>query len=149
LFLNAVLLFGFGLPAQAQQKPAGTEIERRAGALLGKLTLEEKITLLGGVRDFYTRPIPRVGIPTFRMSDGRTGVLDCGPATAYPAGVLQAASWDKSLPRRVGVSMGQDARARGVHFILALGVNYRAPPNGQNFEYLAKTRSLPRSSPWA
>jgi beta-glucosidase len=35
--------------------------------------------------------------------------------------------------------MGQDARARGVHFILAPGMNiYRAPMNGRNFEYLGE-----------
>ena len=35
--------------------------------------------------------------------------------------------------------MGHDARARGVHFILAPGMNiYRAPMNGRNFEYFGE-----------
>jgi beta-glucosidase len=35
--------------------------------------------------------------------------------------------------------MGRDARARGVHFILAPSMNiYRAPMNGRNFEYLGE-----------
>ncbi|MGA7909761.1 MAG: glycoside hydrolase family 3 C-terminal domain-containing protein, partial [Candidatus Sulfotelmatobacter sp.] len=39
----------------------------------------------------------------------------------------------------VGVSMGQDARARGVNFILAPGMNiYRAPMCGRNFEYFGE-----------
>ena len=137
--LAAVLCFGFSFAAQAQQKPSSAEIEKRVEALLAKLTLEEKITLLGGINDFYTRPIPRVGIPSFRMSDGPTGVHDYGPTTAYPAGILLAASWDTDLARRVGVSMGQDARARGVNFILAPGMNiYRSPLNGRNFEYFGE-----------
>ena len=42
-----------------------------------------------------------------------------GPTTAYPAGEALAASWDVDLAQRVGTAMGKDARARGVHFILA------------------------------
>ena len=37
---------------------SSTEVERRVEALLGKMTLEEKITLIGGINDFYTRAIP-------------------------------------------------------------------------------------------
>src|ERR1700730_9831862 len=139
LLLVVVLFFGFGLAVKAQQNPSKAEIDKRVEALLGKLTLEEKITLIGGINDFYTRPVSRVGIPSFRMSDGPTGVHDYGPTTAYPAGILLAASWDTDLARRVGISMGKDARARGVHFILAPGMNiYRSALNGRNFEYFAE-----------
>jgi beta-glucosidase len=125
--------------AQARQRPSSAEIEKRVEALLGKLTLEEKMTLIGGIDDFYTGPVPRVGIPSLRMSDGPTGVHDYGPTTAYPAGILLAASWDTELAGRVGASMGRDARARGVHFILAPGMNiYRSPLNGRNFEYFGE-----------
>jgi beta-glucosidase len=128
-----------GLTAQQKQQPNSAKVEKRVEALLGKLTLEEKITLLGGVSDFYTLPIQRVGVPSFRMSDGPTGVHDYGPTTAYPAGILLAASWDPDLAQRVGISMGRDARARGVHFILAPGMNiYRSPLNGRNFEYFGE-----------
>jgi beta-glucosidase len=73
------------------------------------------------------------------MSDGPLGVHDYGPTTAYPAGIALAASWDVDLARRVGEMMGKDARARGVNFILAPGLNiYRAPMNGRNFEYLGE-----------
>src|SRR6266404_4725907 len=140
----AVILFfallcgaSFGA-AQISQVP-GAEVEKRVAALLSKMTIEEKITLIGGVNDFYIRAIPRLGLPALRMSDGPLGVHDYGETTAYPAGIALAASWDTDLARRVGVSMGQDARARGVHFILAPGMNiYRAPMNGRNFEYLGE-----------
>lgn len=73
------------------------------------------------------------------MSDGPMGVHDYGLTTAYPAGIALAASWDRDLAHRVGVSMGKDARARGVHFILGPGMNiYRAPMNGRNFEYFGE-----------
>jgi beta-glucosidase len=119
------------------QSPA--EVERRVESLLSKMTLEEKITLIGGVNDFYIRALPRLGLTALRMSDGPLGVHDYGETTAYPAGIALAASWDTDLARRVGISMGRDARARGVHFILAPGMNiYRAPMNGRNFEYLGE-----------
>jgi beta-glucosidase len=122
--------------AYAQQKP---EVESRVDTLLSKMTLDEKITLIGGINDFYTQAIPRLGISPLRMSDGPLGVHDYGPTTAYPAGIALAASWDTDLAKRVGEAMGQDARARGVNFILAPGMNiYRAPMNGRNFEYFGE-----------
>ncbi len=139
LLLAAVLYFTFAYALTAQPAPSRAEVEKRVAALLSKLTLEEKIMLIGGINDFYTRPVPRVGIPSFRMSDGPTGVHDYGPTTAYPAGILLAATWDHDLAHRVGASMGRDARARGVHFVLAPGMNiYRSPLNGRNFEYFGE-----------
>jgi beta-glucosidase len=138
-FLLVVGVFAVSSTLRAQQRPSSAEIEKRVDALISQMTLEEKITLLGGVDDFYTRPIPRLGIPSFRMSDGPMGVHDYGPTTAYPAGILLAASWDAGLAHRVGASMGRDARARGVHFVLAPGMNiYRSPLNGRNFEYFGE-----------
>ena len=50
-----------------------------------------------------------------------------------------AAAWDPELAQRVGKIIGQDARARGVHFMLGPGVNiYRSPLNGRNFEYFGE-----------
>jgi len=127
----------WALAQSVRQSPA--EVEKRVQALLSKMTPEEKITLIGGINDFYTRAIPRLGLPALRMSDGPMGVHDYGETTAYPAGIALAASWDADLARRVGISMGEDARARGVHFILGPGMNiYRAPMNGRNFEYFGE-----------
>jgi beta-glucosidase len=119
------------------QSPA--QVEKHVDDLLNKMTLEEKITLIGGVNDFYIRALPRLGLPQLRMSDGPMGVHDYGETTAYPAGIALAASWDAALANQVGIAMGRDARARGVHFILGPGMNiYRAPMNGRNFEYFGE-----------
>src|SRR5579862_562311 len=100
------------------------------------MTIEEKVEMLSGVDSFYTKAIPRLHIPRFKMSDGPAGVRTWGPTTAYPAPICMAASWDRDLMYRVGESYGRDARARGVDFLLAPGVNiYRVPMNGRNFEY--------------
>jgi len=123
----------------SQATPLKMEVEKRVDSILGKMTLEEKIDIIGGINDFFTRPIPRLGIPALKMSDGPMGVHDYGLTTAYPAGIAVAASWDTQLAERFGASMGKDARARGVHFILAPGMNiYRAPMNGRNFEYFGE-----------
>lgn len=103
------------------------------------MTLEEKIDLLGGVDEFYVRDAARLGLPRLRMADGPVGVRNFGPATAFAGGVALAATWDTDLARRVGVELGRDARAKGVHFLLGPGVNiYRSPLNGRNFEYFGE-----------
>lgn len=136
LWLSLILASGDVVEAQHSSV---AQIEQRVDALLAKMTLEEKITFIGGINDFYVRPLPRLGLPALRMSDGPLGVHDYGETTAYAAGIALAASWDVALAKRVGTAMGRDARARGVHFILAPGMNiYRAPMNGRNFEYLGE-----------
>ncbi|MCL2450593.1 MAG: PA14 domain-containing protein, partial [Polyangiaceae bacterium] len=111
----------------------------RADALLAQMTLEEKIDYLGGDRGFYIRPIPRLGIPEIKMSDGPAGCRNWGPSTVYPAGVALAATFDTALVERVGHAIGRDCRARGVHILLAPGVNIaRSPLGGRNFEYMGE-----------
>src|SRR5690348_9749794 len=125
--------------ALAQAIPSNADVEHRIDAILGKMTVDEKIEIIGGINDFYIRANPRLALPALRMSDGPMGVHDYGLTTAYPAGIAIAASWDVDLAHRFGVAMGKDARARGVHFILGPGMNiYRAPMNGRNFEYFGE-----------
>lgn len=133
----------FIVPAQwlvAQPAPKSqADVETRVEALLRRMTLEQKIEMIGGENTFYTHAFPQLEIRSLKMSDGPLGVHDYGPTTAYPGGIALAASWDVDLAERVGAMMGKDARARGVHFILGPGVNiYRAPMNGRNFEYFGE-----------
>ncbi len=127
-------------PARAQAPvPDSPAIEKKVDAMLAKLTLGEKIDLLGGEDNMFIRAEPAAGFPQLKMSDGPTGVRTWGPDTAYTAGIALAASWDPALAERVGVSIGRDARARGVNFLLGPGVDiYRAPMNGRNFEYFGE-----------
>ncbi|MBN1607255.1 MAG: glycoside hydrolase family 3 C-terminal domain-containing protein [Polyangiaceae bacterium] len=117
------------------------EVEQRVESLLGELTLQEKIELIGGrPRRGATFPNARIGLPELRMSDGPMGVhWWCERATAYPAQLCATASWDESLWYELGVSLGRDCRARGVHILLAPGVNlYRSALCGRNFEYMGE-----------
>src|SRR5579864_1724401 len=138
-FVIGVVALLFSQLICAQSVASKSDVESRVDAIVGKMTTEEKIALIGGINDFDTRAIPRLGIKPLKMSDGPLGVHDYGLTTAYPAGITLAASWDIDIAHRFGAAMGKDARARGVHFILGPGMNiYRAPMNGRNFEYFGE-----------
>ena len=118
--------------------PNDPAIEKRVDSILGRMTLEQKIDLLGGIRGFYIRGYKELGLPEQKMSDGPIGVRNYGPATTM-GGIGLAASWNPELVERMAKVYGQDARARGVHFLLGPGVNiHRAPMNGRNFEYFGE-----------
>jgi len=111
----------------------------RANAILGKMTLQEKIDYCGGTDGMFIRDIPRLGLPRIKMSDGPVGVRVWGKSTAYPAAICLAASWDPELAARYGTALGRDGRARGVHILLGPAMNiYRTPQCGRNFEYLGE-----------
>lgn len=126
--------------------PAAPSAEERAEALLRQMTLDEKLAYIGGDREFYLRPLPRLGLPEIRMADGPLGCRNLGPSTCYPAGIALAATWNPALARQLGEALGRDCRARGVHVLLAPGVNlYRSPLCGRNFEYLGEDPCLAAS----
>jgi beta-glucosidase len=115
------------------------DLENRIDSILSKMTLEEKIDLLGGTDGFYARGIPRLNMTRLKMADGPIGARNYGPATAMAGGIALAATWNLPLAGRVGTEIGRDARAKGVHFLLGPGVNiYRSPLNGRNFEYFGE-----------
>jgi beta-glucosidase len=135
-FCAAVVTLSLLLAAPAAAQSHAPDTERRVEAILSRMTLEEKIDLIGGVDDFFIRGVERLGVPRLKMADGPAGVRNFGPATAMPGGIALAATWNPSLVEQVGREIGRDARAKGVHFLLGPGVNiYRAPMNGRNFEY--------------
>ena len=81
--------------AQAQAPVARLACNRSQGqGMLAKLTLAEKIELIGGVDDMFTNAMPSIDLPRFKMSDASVGVRTWGPTTAYAGGVALAATWD-------------------------------------------------------
>ncbi len=131
-----------------QFQPCSHEIEARIHEVLSQMTLEEKLSMLGGPKEWgSTLGCERVGIGQFKMADGPVGVhWWCDASTAYPATIGVAASFNRDLAHRLGVALGRDCRARGVHYLLAPGVNiYRSPLCGRNFEYLGEDPFLSSS----
>ena len=109
-------------------------VNERVDDLLRRMTLKEKIELIGG-NEFSTKPIPRLGIPKLRMSDGALGVRRWGPSTDFPCGTDLAATWDTTLISKVGKAIGQELRAKGGDILLGPNVNIaRIPLGGRTFE---------------
>jgi beta-glucosidase len=113
----------------------------RADALLAELSLEEKIDLVAGA-DMWTTPgVPRLGIPPLKLTDGPNGARGLNvpgaglPAACFPCGTALAASWNPLLVGRVGEALGEEARSKGAHVLLAPTLNiHRQPLAGRNFE---------------
>ena len=118
-------------------------MEKRINALLRRMTLEEKVSLLAGVDNWHTQKIERLGIPSMKVTDGPHGARtmdDTDPkltihATCFPTGVALAATWNPDLIHRVGAAIGEETRARGCSILLGPCVNiHRSPLGGRNFE---------------
>jgi beta-glucosidase len=129
--------------------------EVRAELLVAAMTLDEKIGQLHGQigvnPEFpcgnsarHVPGVPRLGIPTMRITNGPAGVGpgDCvpqKPATALPSALALAASWDPQLARAFGEVAGTEALNLATHVFEAPGLNIaRVPQNGRNFEYFGE-----------
>ncbi|MHA1680156.1 MAG: beta-glucosidase family protein [Promethearchaeota archaeon] len=118
-------------------------IEVRVEDLLHRLTLDEKISLLSGVESWMTKPIERLGVKSFKMSDGPHGVAphsSGGKACTYfPTSICMAATWNPSLLHQFGIAIAEEVRDIGFHMLLGPGVNIdRSPLNGRTFEYFTE-----------
>lgn len=87
----------------ARKTPSRSEIDTQVDAMLAKMTLQEKIDLIGGVDGYFVRALPDLNLPRLRMADGPLGVRNFGPATAMAGGINLAATWD---PQRDGNEPG-------------------------------------------
>lgn len=138
--------------------------DERAREVEAQLTDDERFSLLVGVlgagdlwplRDErippdvpmsagYVPGVPRLGVPALTMSDAGLGVSNPGyrpgdTATALPAGLALASSFNPALARAAGAVIGREARSRGINVQLAGSMNLaRDPRNGRNFEYLSE-----------
>lgn len=120
----------------------------RAGVadLVEALTRPEKLSLVSGASDpagtatGYLPGVDRLDVPAVRLVDGPVGVRVPGkPATAFPASIALAASFDPTLARRQGRALAREALARDQDVLLAPALNLiRVPHGGRNFEYYAE-----------
>ena len=108
--------------------------------LIQQMTLEEKISMLAGADLWHSVPVPRLGVPQFRVTDGPNGARgswgSMGPTSvATPVGVALGATWNPDLLEKVGNVLGDELKAKGAHILLAPTVNiHRTPIAGRNFE---------------
>ncbi|KAJ7059386.1 glycoside hydrolase superfamily [Mycena amicta] len=95
----------------------------RARKFVAQLTIEEKVNVTTGVDIFgrcvgNTGTIPRLNWPGLCMEDSPLGVRFADFASAFPAGINAAATWDVDLIKARGVAMGQEHRGKGVNAAL-------------------------------
>ncbi len=120
--------------------------------LVSQMTLEEKVHMLHGSGKFTSAGVERLGVPALTSTDGPLGVReeiqndswaaagwDNDFATFFPAGGGLSATWNLDLAKQYGEAIGQEARARNKHVLLAPAVNLiRSPLGGRNFEYFTE-----------
>ena len=117
--------------------------------LINKLALEEKVALVAGHDSMYTNAVPRLNIPSIRMSDGphglriqenaSDGASASKSATAFPTASCSANTWNPELLKKMGNAMAEEAKYYGINVILGPGVNIkRNPLCGRNFEYFSE-----------
>lgn len=114
----------------------------RVDQLLDDLTLDEKAALTAGSAMFVMQGVARVGIPSWRVTDGPNGargssILGSGEARAVciPCGSALGATWNPALIEQLGAVLGDETRTKQARVLLAPTVNlHRSPLGGRNFE---------------
>ena len=151
-----LMLCGVAAGAAAQTQPIYLDesqgMEERVEDALKRMTLDEKIAVIHAQSKFSSAGVKRLGFPDLWTDDGPHGVRpdvlwdeweQAGQTNdscvAFPALTCLAATWNPSLARLYGESLGEEALYRNKHVILGPGVNiYRTPLNGRNFEYMGE-----------
>ncbi len=116
---------------------------QRANLLLGKMTLDEKITMVHGVDPLpvkeyvgYVPPNRRLGIPALTLADGRAAVGNgAHDVTLLPAPITAASGWDTEVMHAYGQVLGQEQWIKGTNVALGPSIDVvRVPEWGRTFE---------------
>ena len=89
--------------------------------LVSRLTLEEKVSLMG----MDSAAIPRLGIASYRWWNEALHGLANGTATVFPNPTGLAATWNVNLHHQMATAIGQEGRAR--HAAQGSGLDFWAP----------------------
>ena len=120
VFLSSALSFAQNTTPAAGQSAACTPAscaylnpdlapEARAKDLVGRLTLEEKVSQTLD----QAAAIPRLGVPQYGWwNEALHGVARYGSATMFPQAIGMAATWDTELIRRIGDVIAVEGRAK-------------------------------------
>ncbi len=123
---------------------AGADHHVEAAALVGLMTIEERLGCLDGDTPFwpglidmtaggyYRHPWPaarveRLGVPGIDFADGPRGCV-VGDATAFPVSMARGATFDPQLEQRIGDAIGAELRANGATYTGAVCMNLLRHP---------------------
>jgi beta-glucosidase len=114
-FLVSVLAFQIivavpGLPQSTKVYLDSTQpIDRRVNDLVGRMTLEEKVSQLID----RAAAIPRLDVPAYNWwNEGLHGIARSGYATVFPQAIGDAATWDTDLIGNIATTISTEARAK-------------------------------------
>ncbi|KMS53562.1 beta-glucosidase [Novosphingobium barchaimii LL02] len=119
--------------------------EAHIEALIARMTIPEKVSMLSGANRFSTAAVERLGIRSMRMADGPNGVRtdDTTPASVFPASIALAATWNPEAAARVGRAIGEEAIVKDYQVVFGPAMNIqRVPVGGRNFEYFSEDPHL-------
>ncbi|MEN8123423.1 MAG: glycoside hydrolase family 3 N-terminal domain-containing protein, partial [Bacteroidota bacterium] len=129
--INSVLFAQTELPVY---KNADKSITERVNDLLKRMTLEEKVDIVGG-NGMKTMANKRLGIPEMIMTDGPLGPNTKKHSTNYSAMINLAATFNTDLMYSVAKEIGAETRVYGRNMLLGPNINVaRAPHGGRVFE---------------
>jgi beta-glucosidase len=119
--------------------------------LIAVLSVEDKVKLVVGVG--RAKEVPGAAgetrsvkdVKPISLTDGPSGVRIEGSgdlwhyATAFPAPIMLASTWNPEVVEEVGKAMGEEAKYYNISVLLAPGLNiHRHPLCGRNFEYFSE-----------
>ncbi|WP_232792541.1 beta-glucosidase family protein [Actinacidiphila yeochonensis] len=122
---------GSGTVSAAARPPQVTG-DVRVDRLLSEMTLDEKITMIEGSAEAaatnqyeagYIAGVPRLGIPSLRLSDGPPGVITEQDSTGMTSTMGVAATFSTEDAKANGTVIGRDARSLGQDVVLEPFVN--------------------------
>ncbi|KAG9258775.1 glycoside hydrolase family 3 protein [Emericellopsis atlantica] len=119
------------------------EAYTKAEAALTNLSLSDKVGIATGIGwqgnggcVGNTHPVESIGYPSLCLQDGPLGVRYASSITAFTPAVQAASTWDRNLIRERGQFHAEEARALGVHVLLApvAGALGKIAEGGRNWE---------------
>ncbi|KAM0668349.1 hypothetical protein ACQRIU_001911 [Beauveria bassiana] len=130
-----------------EMSAAGPWVDAYAKAknLVARMTLAEKVSLTGGVKDIDNgcsgniANISRLSFPGMCLSDAGQGLRATDFVSSFPSGIHVGASWNKELTARRGAAMADEFKKKGVNVLLGpvVGPAWRVTLSGRNWEGFA------------
>lgn len=102
------------------------DLEARVAAVVADLGPDEKVALALG----DPAPLTARGVPAPHYVDAGSGLRAVDGATAFPAGIALAASYDPGLAERYGAAVGAEAHASGFTVLLGPTLDLARDPRG-------------------